>query len=62
MSKRPVVALIGPTAVGKTALSLHLAQRFGSEIISGDSMQIYREMNIGTAKASAAEQNKYVTI
>ena len=58
MSKRPVVALIGPTAVGKTALSLHLAQRFGSEIISGDSMQIYREMNIGTAKASEAEQKK----
>ncbi|ODJ60190.1 tRNA (adenosine(37)-N6)-dimethylallyltransferase MiaA [Brochothrix thermosphacta] len=58
MSKRPVVALIGPTAVGKTVLSLHLAQRFGSEIISGDSMQIYREMNIGTAKASTAEQKQ----
>ncbi|EUJ42186.1 tRNA (adenosine(37)-N6)-dimethylallyltransferase MiaA [Brochothrix campestris] len=56
MSKHSVVAIIGPTAVGKTALSLHLAKIMQAEIISGDSMQIYRQMDIGTAKASSAEQ------
>ncbi len=53
--KLPLLALVGPTAVGKTALSVALAQRLGAEIISGDSMQIYRGMDIGTAKITPAE-------
>jgi tRNA dimethylallyltransferase len=52
----PLVALLGPTAVGKTALSLDLAERLGAEIVSADSRLIYRGMDIGTAKPSAAEQ------
>ena len=51
-----VVAVVGPTAVGKTALAIKLAQAFNGEIISGDSMQVYRHLDIGTAKATAAEQ------
>ncbi|MFH5810437.1 tRNA (adenosine(37)-N6)-dimethylallyltransferase MiaA [Companilactobacillus sp. FL22-1] len=50
-----VVAIVGPTAVGKSALGLKLAQKFQGEIISGDSMQIYRHLDIGTAKDSPAE-------
>ncbi|MCJ7769611.1 MAG: tRNA (adenosine(37)-N6)-dimethylallyltransferase MiaA, partial [Dehalococcoidales bacterium] len=45
-----LVAIVGPTAVGKSRLSLHLAQNFDGEIISADSRQIYRYMDIGTAK------------
>lgn len=52
---KKVIALVGPTAVGKSALGLKLAQKFHSEIISGDSMQIYRHLDIGTAKDSPAE-------
>ncbi|NGQ96369.1 tRNA (adenosine(37)-N6)-dimethylallyltransferase MiaA [Brevibacillus sp. SYP-B805] len=52
-----LVVIVGPTAVGKTELSLTLAKRFDGEIISGDSMQVYRQMDIGTAKASPAERN-----
>jgi len=52
----PVIVLIGPTAVGKTALSLALAERFSCEIVGLDSMQIYRHMDIGTAKATAEER------
>ena len=50
------LALTGPTASGKTSLSLSLAEKIGGEIISCDSMQIYREMDIGTAKATADER------
>ncbi len=50
------VAIVGPTGAGKTALSLVVAQEFGGEIISLDSRQIYRGMDIGTAKATAAER------
>lgn len=50
------IAIVGPTASGKTALSLALAERLGCKIISCDSMQIYKEMDIGTAKATAEEQ------
>ena len=50
------IAITGPTASGKTALSLSLAKELGCEIISMDSMQIYRGMNIGTAKATPDEQ------
>ena len=52
------IAIVGPTASGKTRLSLELSERLGAEIISLDSMQIYRGMNIGTAKASEAERAK----
>lgn len=52
----PVIVLTGPTAVGKTALSLTLCRRFNGEIISADSRQIYSGMDIGTAKATPAEQ------
>ena len=52
----PVLALVGPTAIGKTALSLHLAERFNAEIISVDSMQVYRFMDIGTAKVTLEER------
>ena len=51
-----VLAITGPTASGKTALSLALAERLGAEIISIDSMQIYKDMDIGTAKATAEER------
>ena len=50
------LAITGPTASGKTALSLAVAKHFDGEIISCDSMQIYREMDIGTAKATAEER------
>lgn len=50
-----VVAIVGPTASGKTALSLELAKRLNGEIINGDSMQIYRDMSIGTAKIKPEE-------
>ncbi|WP_339132552.1 MAG: tRNA (adenosine(37)-N6)-dimethylallyltransferase MiaA [Candidatus Electrothrix sp. GW3-4] len=52
----PIIVLVGPTAVGKTALSLQLVQRFACEIVSMDSMQVYRHMDIGTAKPSQEEQ------
>jgi tRNA dimethylallyltransferase len=51
-----VIAIVGPTAVGKTSLSIDLAQRFNGEIISGDSMQVYRGLDIGTAKVTLEEQ------
>ncbi len=57
MEKIPVYAVVGPTATGKSAYAVRLAKEKGGEIISGDSMQIYRGMDIGTAKASAAEQD-----
>lgn len=50
-----VVAIVGPTAVGKTSLSIDLAKRFNGEIISGDSMQVYRGLDIGTAKVTPEE-------
>ncbi len=54
--KKKLVILTGPTAVGKTALSLKLAGRIGGEIISADSMQVYRGMDIGSAKATPQER------
>lgn len=54
--KNTVLAVVGPTASGKSALAIELAKRFDGEIICCDSMQIYKEMNIGTAKPSADEQ------
>ncbi len=54
-SKPKLLVLVGPTAVGKTKLSIEMARQFGGEIISGDSMQVYRHMDIGTAKISEQE-------
>jgi tRNA dimethylallyltransferase len=54
--RQPLLVLIGPTAVGKTALSLTLAKEWNAEIISGDSMQVYLGMDIGTAKLPPAER------
>lgn len=52
---KKTIAIVGPTAVGKTALSIKLAQAYNGEIISGDSMQVYRHLDIGTAKVTPAE-------
>jgi len=57
MSKPQVIAIAGPTASGKSDLALKLAQELSGEIICMDSMQIYRRMDIGTAKPTPAEQN-----
>lgn len=57
-TKKPrVLAVVGPTAGGKTALSIALAKRYGGEIICCDSMQIYRDMTVGTAKPTPEEQD-----
>ncbi len=53
--KKPLIVIAGPTACGKTDLSIALAKMIGGEIISGDSMQIYKLMDIGTAKPTAEE-------
>ena len=53
--KPPLIILTGPTAVGKTALSLRLAKAIGGEILSADSMQVYRHMDIGSAKIRPEE-------
>ena len=55
MDKRPLIVLTGPTAAGKTELSLRVAERYGCEIISADSMQVYKYMDIGSAKIGAEE-------
>ncbi|PIE58358.1 MAG: tRNA (adenosine(37)-N6)-dimethylallyltransferase MiaA [Desulfobulbus propionicus] len=57
-SDTPTLVLIGPTAIGKTDLSLELAARYNGEVISMDSMQVYRYMDIGTAKVSQEEQQR----
>ncbi|HRW06395.1 MAG TPA: tRNA (adenosine(37)-N6)-dimethylallyltransferase MiaA [Caldilineaceae bacterium] len=54
----PVIVLLGPTAVGKTALSLRLCETFQGEVVSADSRQIYRGMDICTAKATPAERQR----
>jgi tRNA dimethylallyltransferase len=55
-STQKLMVIVGPTASGKTALGIKLAQKFGGEIVSADSRQIYRGMDIGTAKPTAAER------
>lgn len=55
--KQPLIILTGPTAVGKTALSIRLAKAIGGEIISADSMQVYRHMDIGSAKVTKEEMD-----
>ena len=56
LSKPRVVAIGGPTATGKTALSVALAKAFGGEIINADSMQVYKNLDVGTAKPSVEER------
>lgn len=58
--KIKILVVVGPTAVGKTALGIELAQAFNGEIISGDSQQVYRKLDIGTAKATVQEQAEAV--
>ena len=55
--KQPLIILTGPTASGKTALSVELAKRIGGEIISADSMQVYRYMDVGSAKVTTEEMD-----
>lgn len=55
MKKQPLTIIAGPTAAGKSELAVELAQKIGGEIISGDSMQVYRGMDIGTAKMTREE-------
>lgn len=57
VQREKVAVIIGPTAVGKTKLSIDLAKALNGEIISGDSMQIYRTMDIGTAKVTKEEMD-----
>ncbi|MCY4624507.1 MAG: tRNA (adenosine(37)-N6)-dimethylallyltransferase MiaA [Chloroflexi bacterium] len=52
----PLLAIVGPTAVGKSALAMHLARRFGGEIVNADSRQVYRGMEVGTAAPSQADR------
>lgn len=54
---KKIVLIVGPTAVGKTALSISLAKSLGAEVISGDSMQVYRKLDIGTAKVRPQEMD-----
>lgn len=54
--KQKVIVIVGPTGIGKTRLSIELAKKIDGEIVSADSMQIYKHMNIGTAKPTIEEQ------
>lgn len=56
MSKELLVVIVGPTAVGKTEIAIEVSRKIDAEIISADSMQIYRYMNIGTAKPTLEER------
>ena len=58
MRRTSIVAIVGPTAVGKTALSLELAKLLPAEIVGVDSRQVYRHMDIGTAKPTLEEQSQ----
>ena len=54
--KHKVIVIVGPTGIGKTRLSIELAKKINGEIVSADSMQIYKKMNIGTAKPTEDEK------
>lgn len=58
MQKPKVIVIAGPTASGKTRLGVELAKKINGEIVSADSMQIYKEMNIGTAKPNKEEMQE----
>ncbi len=60
MSKIPVIAVVGPTASGKTSLSINIAKKFSGQVVSADSMQIYEKMNIATAKPTEDEMQGIV--
>lgn len=60
MNKMKIVVIVGPTASGKSALAMELAEKFNGEIVSADSMQVYRYMNIGTAKPAMEQRKKIV--
>ncbi len=60
MTKIPLIAVVGATASGKTGLAIDIANKFGGEIVSADSMQIYKYMDIGTAKPTLEEQRAAV--
>ena len=62
MKKIPLVVITGPTASGKTDLAIRIAKRLDGEIISADSMQIYRYMDIGTAKPDEKERQEFLII
>lgn len=55
MQQKPMIILTGPTAVGKSALSVELAKKINGAVISADSMQVYRHMDIGSAKITPEE-------
>lgn len=56
MSSEPIIALVGPTGVGKTELALQVAEQLGAEIVNADSRQVYRYLDIGSAKPTPAQQ------
>lgn len=56
VDRKKILAIVGPTGIGKTSLSIRLAKLFDGEIISCDSMQVYKQMNIGTAKVTEREK------
>ncbi len=58
LARPKIVAVVGPTAAGKTALSLELAERFGAEIVNADSRQVYRHLDIGSAKPTGEQQKR----
>lgn len=60
LRRTPIIVILGSTATGKTKLSIELAKRFGSEIISADSMQIYKGLDISTAKATQEERSQAI--
>ncbi|MFV0394198.1 MAG: tRNA (adenosine(37)-N6)-dimethylallyltransferase, partial [Coprobacillaceae bacterium] len=55
-----IIVIVGPTGVGKTKLGVELAKHYNGEVISGDSMQIYRTLDVGTAKVTKEEMNGVV--
>lgn len=57
LMKQKIISIVGPTAVGKTRLSIDIASHFNGEVISGDSMQVYKGLDIGTAKVSEEEKH-----
>ena len=58
--KKKIVVICGPTASGKTGLAIDLCEKFNGEVISADSMQVYKNLDIGTAKATKEEQARAV--
>ena len=55
MSKIPLIVLMGPTASGKTSMAVEICKKYGGEVVTADSMQVYKYMDIGTAKPTYEE-------